>query len=350
MFGSRIPLKTVARLCRTLGSMLNSGVPLLKSLDVVTRKTGDSRCQAALAEVTTQVRAGTDLAAAFRQQGRYFPEIFIDMVDVAEQSGNLPEVLSGMAEHYENLIRLRRSFLSAIAWPVIQLVAAILIIAFLIFILGIIGEMAQGQGQEPIDMLGLGLMGAGGAVIWLLLSFGSVAAIVGSYFLAAKGFRQQRLLDGLLMRIPVVGTCMRSFAIARFSWAFALTQQTGMLISRSLEASLRATGNGAFMAAAPQICGDVLQGEDLGTALDDSRLFPEDYIHLVRVAETSGTVPEALQRLSPQFEEDARRSLRILAEVAGWGVWAMVALLIIYVIFSVMMRYIGIINDLSGGL
>jgi type IV pilus assembly protein PilC len=69
VFGSRIPLKTVARLCRTLGQMLNSGVPLLKSLDVVARKTGNARCQSALAAVTTQVRTGTDLAAAFRKQG-----------------------------------------------------------------------------------------------------------------------------------------------------------------------------------------------------------------------------------------------------------------------------------------
>lgn len=334
---------------RSLATMLHSGVALLKALDVASRKTAHPGCRRALENVAGEIRAGQDLATAMRAQQGRFPELYIDMTAVAEQTGMLPEVLTQLADHYENLVRLRRLFLSMIAWPVIQLVAAILVVALLIFVLGILSATQGAPGAPPVDMLGWGLTGTSGTVIWLVLSFGSIFGVLASYYLAATVFRQKRFLDRLLMFLPVVGGCMRSFAIARFSWAFSLTQQTGMPISRSLELSFRATGNGAFMGASPTVCDLVMHGEELGDALTASGLFPEEYLHIVHVAETSGTVPEALARLSPQFEEQARRSLQTLAAAVGWLVWILVAALIIFVVFSLFLKYVGMINDAASG-
>lgn len=348
MFGSRIPLKTLAILCKSLATMLHSGVALLKTLEIASRKTGNGRCRQKLADVRSEVQQGTDIAQSLRDQNGYFPELMIDMVSVGEQAGALPEVLDGLAAHYENIVRLRRMLIGMITFPALQLVAAIFVVALVIFILGIVGQ-SQGPGTKPVDMLGLGLLGPSGAVKWLAMSFGSIFAVIGGYYLIATVFRQQRFLDGVLMKIPVLGGCMRSFAIARFSWAFALTQQTGMPISRSLELSFRATGNGAFVGASPAVCNSVLNGRELSEALDEARLFPEEYLSLVQVAETSGTVPETLERLSPQFEEQARRSLTALAIMLGWLVWTVVGVFIIFIIFSVVMKYVGMINSAANG-
>jgi type IV pilus assembly protein PilC len=142
---------------------------------------------------------------------------------------------------------------------------------------------------------------------------------------------------------------MRSFAIARFSWAFALTQQTGMPIAQSLEKSLRATSNGAYVAAIPQVSAAVNAGEDVVTALDETGLFPHDYLHIVRVGEESGTIPEQLDRLSPQFEDQARRSLSALATALGWLVWLAVAVFIVFMIFRLLFWYIGLLNAAREG-
>ena len=348
MFGSRARLTTLAVLCKSLATMLHSGVALVKALEIASRKTGDAGCRRKLVAIREEVRQGTEIAQALREQGKYFPELMIDMVAVGEESGSLPEVLDGLADHYENVVRMRRMLIGMITWPAIQLVAAILIVALAIFILGVLSPSAA-PGSKPIDVLGLGLVGTAGAIKWLALSFGSIFGVLGGYWLIAKVFRSKRFLDGLLMKIPALGNCMRSFAIARFSWAFALTQQTGMPISRSLELSFRATGNGAFVGAAPLVCGLVLNGEELGAALDQARLFPDEYLSIVNVAETSGTVPEALARLSPQFEDQARRSLAALAVALGFVIWAIVALFIIFIIFSIVMRYINILNQAASG-
>ncbi|HEY2253176.1 MAG TPA: type II secretion system F family protein [Planctomycetaceae bacterium] len=348
VFAARIPLKTLAVLCKSLATMLHSGVALLKTLEIASRKTGNARCRQILADVRKEVQQGTDIAQALRDQNGYFPELMTDMVSVGEHAGALPEVLDGLAAHYENIVRLRRMLIGLITFPALQLIAAILVVALVIFILGIVGASA-GQGQKPNDILGLGLMGTSGALIWLAMTFGSIFAVIAGYYLIATVFRKQRFLDGILMKVPVLGNCMRSFAIARFSWALALTQQTGMPISRSLELSFRATGNGAFVGASRDVCDSVLNGSELSQALDEARLFPEEYLSLVQVAEASGTVPETLERLSPQFEDQARRSLSALAVMLGWLVWSIVAVFIIFIIFSFVMKYVGMINAAANG-
>ncbi|MAG93883.1 MAG: general secretion pathway protein GspF, partial [Planctomycetaceae bacterium] len=191
------------------------------------------------------------------------------------------------------------------------------------------------------------LVGVGGALVWLTCTFGSVLAVFVLYQVIARSVSGKRMLDPLLIKIPVLGKCMRSFAIARFSWCLYLTQQTGMPIQNSMQASLRATANGAFQGASGLICQLVESGDDLSTALAASRLFPEEFLQMVMVAETSGTVPEALHRLSPQFEEDARRAMSTLAGALGVLVWVVVAAFILFFVFSIVLWYAGMLNEFA---
>ena len=345
-FSPRVGWKSLAIWCRSLGTMLNSGVSLIKALQISGGQTADAQMQAIMRAVVTELKSGEDIATALKSQGDYFPDLVTDMVHVAENTGALPEVLTGLADHYENLLRLRRMFLSQIAWPMFQLFAAIFIIAGLIFLLGVVG---QSTGGKAFDVLGLGLTGTTGALLWLWYCFGTMATLWIVYMFVVRGLRQQALIHGLLMKIPVVGDCLRSFAVARFAWAYALTQQSGMDIKPSLQASLKATSNGAFIAATSQIVTHVMEGEDLTDACQASRLFPPDVIEMIRVGETSGTVPETLQQLGPRFEERARRSLVILTSVFAWLIWLLVAAMIVFFIFRIALFYIGMLNDVASG-
>lgn len=346
MFASRIKLKTLSLLCRSLGTMLDSGVSILKALHILAKKTGDQQCRRILSEVAVSVEQGNDLSVACHEHDPYFPELFCDLVAVSEQSGSMPEVLVRLADHYETLLRLKRSFISAIAWPVIQVVAAIFLVAFVIYIIGAIGQASAVPNGKPADTLGLGLVGASGAITWLTICFGTIGALWAAYYIVYKGFQQQRLLDVLLLSIPVVGNCMRSFAIARFAWAFYITQNAGMNIVPSLAASLKATGNGAFAGMTGRATNLVKEGEELSVALEATGLFPEEFLQIVQIAETSGTVPEALHRLSPQFEDQARRSLNMLVVVCSWLIWGVMAAFIVFIIFSFFLQYVRLLNSL----
>jgi type IV pilus assembly protein PilC len=341
IFTPRLPAKTAATLCNSLATLLDAGVPLLKAFDTVSKKTGDARCREHLGEIRTQIKQGTEISEALRSRGGYFPPLLVDMVTIGENTGALPEILRGLAGHYENLIKLRRAFLGAIFMPVLQLFAAILIIAGLILVLGLITP-ANGK---PIDILGLGLLGPSGALTFLAICFGTIFGLVGGYFLLSETFQQKRMVDSLLMKIPVVGKCLRSFAIARFSWALGLTQQTGMSLMKSLDFSLRASGNGAFQQAAGPMIQQIQEGDELTLALAQSGLFPDEYLQMLEVAEASGTIPETLHRLSPQFEAEARRALATLSAAFAMLIWGLVAGVIILVIFKIALWYLGMINS-----
>lgn len=348
LFAPRASWKTLSLWCRSLGTMLNSGVSLVKALQIAGGQTANPKFAGVMRTVGDELKSGEDFATALKNQGGYFPDLVTDMVLVAEHTGALPEVLTGLADHYENLIRLRKLFLGQIAWPVLQLLAAIFIIAGLIYLLGII---AQSQGGKPVDIIGLGLYGGVGALTWLGYCFGTAALVWALYQFMTRGLRIRGPMHRLLLRIPVLGDCLRSFAIARFAWAYALTQQAGMEIKESLEASLKATSNGAFVDATPMVVTHVMEGEDLTDACRATGLFPVDVLEMMHVGETSGTVPETLQRLGPQFEDRARRSLTMLTMAFAGLIWMFVAGFIIYFIFRFFfIMYLGPMNEALKGI
>ena len=340
IFLSRIPPKTLAVLCRQLGTMLDSGIAVRKSILIATKKTMHPRTRSAMREVADGVQEGRQIAECLRDHGDFFPSLAVDMISMAEQAGALPEVLLHLADHYENNERLKKELIQQITWPMIQLVAAILVIAMLIFVLG----MVQSPGMD-LSHLTFGLSGASGAMIWLISTFGSLAALVFGLKFVRKQEQLKQTLDPFLMRVPVLGKCLQAFAVARFSWAYYLTQQTGMPVKDSIYASTMATANGAFTTRRDGILARLMEGDTLTEALNSVQLFPAEFIEMVAVAEESGTVPEALHRMSPQFEEEAHRSLQLLSKAISGLVWLCVAGFIIMFIFKVAMWYTGLLTD-----
>ena len=118
-----------------------------------------------------------------------------------------------------------------------------------------------------------------------------------------------------------------------------------MQIRPSLISSLNATANGAFVAAIPHIWHEIRSGQTLGDALRSPKLFPDDFLHFVDTAEQSGTVPEAMHRMSHQFDEEAHRALKWLTALAARAVWGVVAMIIIYFIFKVALVYVNLLNS-----
>ena len=165
-------LKSLVVVCRSLATMVDAGIPIGKAFELASQKSGDPRCRHAMMEIATDLRRGLDVTEAMRARGQAFPDTMVELVGVAEQTGTLPEVLKSLAGHFDNTIRLRRTFFSAITWPAFQLVAAILVVALMLYILGIVAQVHPGS--KPIDILGLGLYGAEGAVTWLAMTFGSI--------------------------------------------------------------------------------------------------------------------------------------------------------------------------------
>src|SRR5262249_31765058 len=155
--------------------------------------------------------------------------------------------------------------------------------------------------DSPFDPLGLGYTGVWGAAKFLLHFFGTIAAMVGLYFLATRTLRRRAVVHEFLFRLPVIGSCLSAIALSRFCLALRLTMNTGMPIARALRLSLRATGNDAFAVRAEPVQQALRDGEDLAEALSETRIFPQEFLNILANAEEGGRVPEVMEHQTEYY-------------------------------------------------
>jgi type IV pilus assembly protein PilC len=256
----------------------------------------------------------------------------------------LAEVFGELERYFRRQQKLKRDFLARITWPAVQFVLAVFVLAGLIWVMGFLASRS-GPGGKPFDPLGLGLFGTSGALIFLGVVWGTIGAVAGLYFLLTRALRQKAGVDSFLLGLPALGPCLRALALGRFCLSLRLTTETGMPIDRALALSLKGTGNAAFAEGSKHVKKGVREGEELTLALARTRLFPEDFLHVIGVGEESGRLDEVLRQQAEHYHEEAGRRLAVLTSLAGYGVWALVGLFIIIAIFRIFGSYLDILNS-----
>lgn len=337
MLGKRLSTKQLAEWSRTLSASLKSGISILQTLRNASER-GTPGMREASAALLSSLNDGNDIGGAMAERTAYFPPLFINMTRVGVETGHLPEVLKDLEKYYRLQISLRQKLIQQITWPLFQLVMAIGVIALVIYIVGILGGM---------DVLGFGLVGTSGAIIWLAGWGIGISLLLAGYWLARQKFGQALFIDSILLRIPVLGPLMRSLALSRLALAMNLTLDSGMSLKKAIPLSLAASDNEYLISLAKPISQDVRKGESLTEAFRAHRIFPDEMIDVLSNGEESGQIPEAMQHYSKELAERAEHQLQLLNQALGWLVWLIVAGIIVFFILRIaMVAYIGPMNDM----
>ncbi|HUY33890.1 MAG TPA: type II secretion system F family protein [Pirellulales bacterium] len=346
IFSPRIGQKELAQLCRRLATGLTSGVDARQVWSREAAGYASAAFRRRLDLVSDAINHGSTVSDALVETGDYFPALFRELINVGEHTGKLAEVCRHLAEHYEHQIRLRRVFLAAIAWPVFQLSAALGVIGLVILIIGVLPKDERGK---PIDFLGLGLVGGSGFMIYLFVL--SVAAICLGLAIQAvrRGALWVRPLQYVLMKIPVLGPSLATLALAKLAWTMHLTLETEMSVLKSLPLCLRSTRNAFYTDRSDEIAQAIRAGSDISSAMADTKVFPTEFLDSLAVGEHSGRLPETMALLSTEYQDRAQRALATLTMLAGFGVWLLVAAMIIMMIFRVASFYIDMLNNAANG-
>jgi type IV pilus assembly protein PilC len=344
LFSKRLSLQSLIELCRTLRHNLGAGLTLRDVFRQLSKR-GSLSVRPVAERICEQVERGDSIEEALNAEQAYFPPMFLALAKVGERSGNLPEVFGEMEKYYLLQQRLKRQFISQITLPVLQFFAAVFVIALMLYVLGAIAESNRTTAMDPI---GLGT-GAAGALTFLGMVFGTLTALAVVYFVATRTLNRRTMVDELLLKLPVVGPCLMAFALARFCLALRLTHETGMPITSALRLCLRATDNSAFEARTEVVLTTLRGGDELAVALANCHLFPEEFQNIVAVAEESGRLPEVMGQQADYYEEEASRRLTVLTRVAGYGVYATYAVLVIIAIFMIARNYFGPLNEALKG-
>ena len=332
----------LAELFGKLGTLLSTGLRIDQAIKTtVPKKPGALR--RTMLSALAHIQKGGELGDSLRHSTA-FPPLIGELISAAEQSGSVAEVCSHLSAHFQLRVKMRRRLIASLTWPITQFVLAVLIIALVIFILGIISETT---GNNPVDILGLGLMGPTGALIFL----SGVCAIptvlfFGYKFVISKWGGNNTFHHMLLHPLsPISRNVLLNFALSRFCWAFHLTSEAASPIDRALALSLRATMNPAFLSLEKALVESIRSGNEVAETLATSDLFPVSFIESSSVGETSGTLPETMERLAGEYQQYGEEALnRALTFLAG-TVWVCVAILIIFVIVRIFSSYVSMLNS-----
>ena len=340
-------LSSAGTFCRRLGTSLKAGADLLALLNAEA-KHGPSRQREAMRVLLDGAKRGDQLSTAMAERDRFFPPLLIAMTRVGEATGRLDRALLNLAEHYDQQLKLRRQFMSSIIWPGIQLFGGIVVISLLIYIMGILKPATGGQMH---DILGFGLRGGRGVLIfWAYI--GTFFAIIGAMIWAfMRNIGGVQNLIPLFYMIPVIGPAIQTITLSRFSWTLALSLDAGLDPIRSISLALDSTDSEYYRAGAEDSERAIRdEGATLAGGLEATEIFPDEYLSRIEMAEISGTDAESTEGLAREYDERAKIAMKTLSGVATGIVWLSVAGALIFLIFRMIMSIAGAYSSALDGL
>jgi len=341
MFKPQLSNKALAALCHRLAVETDSGIDIRRTWQREAEK-ASGRFRPYFVDVRDAVARGDSLSSALAKTGGVFPPLFREMADVGEKTGTLSKVFQRLEMHYERQVQARRLFVGAITWPMIELAMAVFVVGVLIYVLGIIAARNNGK---PIDILGFGLIGTKGLLIYINFVIAVLLCIAGLVIALQRGMLWTRPLQRAIMQIPVIGGALQKLALARIAWALHLTLNVEMDLRRIVPLVLRTTGNDYYIQHTDQIVKDVAGGQPLHVAFARSRAFPGEFIDALTVAEESGRIVESMERLSTRYEDEAESAVKTLSLVFGYLIGFCVMGLIVFLIFRLAGFYLGTIDE-----
>jgi type IV pilus assembly protein PilC len=306
-WGNKVKLYDLAVFSRQFATMIGSGMSLMRSLSILAQQTENDTLREVIEDVQGQVEAGSDLSTALSEHPKVFPRLFVAMVRAGEAAGMLDEVLLRVADMFEKDVRLRSKIKSAMTYPVIVFVMAILATAvMLIFIVPIFEQMFIDLGGE-LPLMTQILVDASN---FLASPIGAVVFVgipVGLWFTYKRVRENERgryALDVAKLRAPVFGPLFHKIALTRFARNLSTLLRAGVPILQALEITSDTVNNGPISAAVNDVQDSVRQGESINGPLSNHEIFPPMVVQMIAVGEETGNVDGMLEKVSDFYDQE----------------------------------------------
>jgi general secretion pathway protein F/type IV pilus assembly protein PilC len=311
----RVRAKHMAPFYSQLADLLHSGVPLLRSLEILERQTSTPALSEVLREVRARVADGTGLAEAMAQHPRAFGELAISMIRAGEEGGFLEDVLKRIADFTEHQEDMKAKVVGALVYPIFLLVVGFLIlIVLVVFIVPRFEPIFEKlKEKNELPWVTEVLLGTS----HLLLSWKGAALAVGAVVLIFYLLRWARTdsgrlrLDGWRLRLPAAGKIYLNLALARFTRILGTLLRNGIPILQALRIAKDSTGNRVLTDAIDHAADNVTAGNSLAAPLAACKHFPRDVVEMVAVGEESNNLETVLLDIAQGLEKRTSRQLEL---------------------------------------
>jgi type II secretory pathway component PulF len=339
-WSKKVKGRHLATLYSQLADLLHSGVPLLRSLEILERQSTQPAVTEVLREVRAEVADGTGLSEAMGQHPHVFNDLTVSMVKAGQEGGFLEDVLKRVADFTEHQEDLKSKVVGALAYPVFLAGVGFLVLNILIIFFvprfETIFKRLEDQGELPA--LTVGLM----AVSRFMQSRGVflLAAVIAGIWALRRWMRSpsgRLLTDGWKLRIPGAGAIFLNLAIARFSRILGTMLHNGIPILQALHIAKDSTGNRVLADAIERSAENVTGGETLAKPLAECKYFPRDVIEMVSVAEESNTLEKVLIDVANALEKRTARQLELFVRLLEPVMLLVMALVVLVVVLGLLL-------------
>jgi len=319
-----IKARDMAIFSRQFATLIDSGMPMLRSLHTLEDQTEDERLRNAITEIRQDVEAGSSLADAMERRPQIFDPMFRAMVRSGEGSGRLDEALERVAFQLEKLDALRRQIRSAMMYPAfvfsLAIVIMLVVVAFIVPVFaGIFEEIAKETPGESAQLplltritMGFSHLITGYWYVWIPLVIGGAIGFI--QWKKTEWGRPQ--WDALKIRIPVhIGDVIQKAALARWSRTFAGTVASGVPILQSIKITGQTSGNAGIEEAMDEVYNSVRQGGTIAHPIEKNDLFPPMVGHMLSVGEESGQLEQMLTKVADFYEAEVDAKVKALTSL-----------------------------------
>jgi type IV pilus assembly protein PilC len=352
--GGSIKPKSLMIFTRQLATLIDSGLPLLRSLTVLEKQEPNPVLKATVSSLAENVQGGSTFSESLAQHPKIFNKLYVNMVKAGELGGVLEIVLNRLAEYQEKAQKLKNKIVSAMVYPVIVMFIAVAILVFLmIFIVPKFKEMFSSTDQELplISQIVFGMSEFFLArplfvpnVVFVFIMFG-IGAFLFTIWGRTSGGR--KMIDTMKLKMPILGDIQRKSAVSRFSRTLGTLVTSGVPILQALNITRDTAGNVVISQAIEKVHEAVKEGETIVTPLQASGVFPNMVISMVDVGEETGQLPEMLLKVADVYDDEVDNAVTALTSILEPIMIVVLALIVGSVVFALFLPLIKMISTMG---
>ncbi len=295
----------IAVISRQISTMLTAGVPLVQSLEIISRSNENSAIRNLIGEVAAEVATGTPLSDTLRKHPIYFDDLYCDLIGAGEQSGALDTIYDRIATYKEKAEALKSKIKKAMFYPAMVIaVATVVTLILLLYVIPQFKDIFASFGAE-LPAFTQAVLGVSDFVstYWYIV----VGFLFGAPFIYLKANKRsvkvQHASERFILKIPAIGPIMHKGAMARFARTLSTTFAAGIPLVESLTSAAGASGNIVYKNAVMEMRNEVIAGLQMHIAMRSSKLFPDMVTQMVMIGEESGSLDDMLSKVANIFEQ-----------------------------------------------
>lgn len=345
-----IKSKTLMIFTRQLATLIDAGLPLLRGLTVLSKQEPDPVLRRVITGLAESVQGGSTFSESLNAHPKIFNKLYVNMVKAGELGGVLELVLLRLAEFQEKAQKIKNKVVAAMFYPVIVLIIAIAIMAFLlVFIVpkfeAIFADMLGGRALPALTQF---VIGASNLVKdHILLIVGGVVVLVFAYKFMQKTPKGLRLVDMAKLRAPLFGDLTRKSAISRFSRTLGTLVTSGVPILQALNITRETAGNVVISDAIVKVHDAVKEGESIVHPLEASNVFPPMVISMIDVGEETGQLPEMLLKVAEVYDDEVDNAVAGLTSLLEPIMIVFLAVIVGTIVIALFLPLISIISGMQ---